>query len=132
MPLGYVMLNSSRKSREFFSMSCSAMPRKTMFLSLTFCQAISRSFASARQGGHQEAQKFKKTALPRSSSSVSLRPSNRVTVNGGAGFATKGDLIYRASLLKPKASSQRNGAMIRTVSTRRRQAILHFLGGYLS
>ena len=93
VPLGYVMPNSSRKARESFSVSCSATPRKIMFLSLTFCHPTSKSLASARQGGHQEAQKFRNTALPRKSLSVIFRPSKRVTANGAAALASNGDLM---------------------------------------
>src|SRR5919109_972930 len=95
-----------------------------MFLSFTFCQAASRSLASARHGGHHEAQKFRNTALPRKSAEVSFFPSKRVTVKGAAGLARSGDVMYRASRLKPKASSARIGAMIKIVIAKRRQGIL--------
>ena len=57
-----------RKAGRIFLGVLQRHAEKTIFLSLIFCQAASISLASSRQGGHQEAQKFRNTALPRRSS----------------------------------------------------------------
>src|SRR5437867_3904458 len=59
-------------------------PRKTTSWLLSCRHIVSSVGASARHGGHQEAQKFRKITLPRRFSSLKELPSKRFRANAGA------------------------------------------------
>src|SRR3990172_8588044 len=99
-------------------------PRKTTSWSRWRCQVASRSLASALHGGHHDAQKLRKTTLPRNSVNFTSRPSISRSVNGGAWRPMRGEGISRGSRVKPYASTAISGRPIPKTSRRRFQAIL--------
>src|SRR5713101_9645338 len=106
-PFGYVIEYSSRNFLAASSVSWVLMPRNTTPSSLYFRHASSNTRASARHGGHHEAQKLRKTIFPLKSSRRIVDPSKSPSVNAGAGRATRGERISLGSRPKPYASRAR-------------------------
>src|SRR5262245_6410846 len=72
------------------------MPRTTRRSWYLFWSRI-KSGISARQGGHQVAQKFTSTTLPRSDSDEMVRPSISVTVKGATVMGSRRSCTTGAS-----------------------------------
>src|SRR3989338_2037582 len=102
------MLNSLINALASSSLSWILTPTNTTSPSLNVFHAASKAGASARQGGHQEAQKLINPARPRSSSSRILPPSKSTKSKEGACRPMRGERIKRGSRVKPKARSQIN------------------------
>ena len=64
-----------------------------MFLSFTCLPRGLKVSRLRATGGHHDAQKFRKTALPRKSFEFDFSPSNRLTLNGAASLANNGEVI---------------------------------------
>src|SRR5713101_2297860 len=106
-PFGYVIEYSSRNFLAASSVSWVLMPRNTTPSSLYFRHASSNTRASARHGGHHEAQKLRKTIFPLKSSRRIVDPSKSPSVNAGAGRAMRGERMSLGSRPKPYASRAR-------------------------
>src|SRR3989338_969371 len=121
-PFAYVTSNSRRNARALASVSWMLTPRNTTSASRCRRHAASRSRASARHGGHHEAQKLRKTTFPRRSTRPSARQSISRSVNGGAGRPISGEGIPRGSRVNPYARTATSGTPRRNTRTSRRQA----------
>jgi len=98
------------EGRAFASSSWVLTPRKTTFWSLSSRHIASSIGASARHGGHHDAQKLRNTTLPRKSSTRTRRPPKSMSEKLGAGRPRRGEGMSFGSRLNPYARRARTAS----------------------